>query len=56
MVVRMLPWLIALLVVLGVWSLVAGGMRQLGESRQHALESSRDDVNMACLLYTSRCV
>ena len=47
MVVRMLPWLIALLVVLGVWSLVAGGMRQLGESRQHALESSRDDVNMA---------
>ena len=47
MVVRVLPWLIALLLLLGIWNLVSGSLHQLGESRQHALESSRDDVNIA---------
>ena len=47
MAVRALPWLLVLLALLAIWSPVAGGLRQLGESRQHALEASRDDVNMA---------
>jgi len=47
MVVRVLPWLIALLLLLGIWNLVSGSLHQLGESRQHALESSRDDANIA---------
>ncbi|MFN7184246.1 MAG: phosphomannomutase/phosphoglucomutase [Thermomonas haemolytica] len=41
---RLLPWLVALLLVLGVWCLVAGGLRLRDESRQHALEFARDDA------------
>ena len=41
---RALPWLIALLGVLGLWCLVAGGLRQRDDSRQSALEFARDDV------------
>ena len=38
---RALPWLIALLVALGLWCLVAGGLRQRDDSREHALEFAR---------------
>lgn len=41
---RLLPWLVALLVVLGVWCLVAGGLRLRDETRQHGLEYARDDA------------
>ncbi len=41
---RLLPWLVALLLVLGVWCLVAGGLRLRDESRQHSLEFARDDA------------
>ena len=44
---RALPWLIALLVALGLWCLVAGGLRQRDDSREHALEFARDDVVVA---------
>ncbi len=44
---RALPWLIALLVGLGLWCLIAGGLRQRDDSRQHALEFTRDDVVVA---------
>ena len=44
---RALPWLVVLLGVLGLWCLVAGGLRQRDDSRQHALEFARDDVVVA---------
>ena len=45
--VRALPWLVGLLLVLGLWCLVAGALRQRDDSRQHALEFARDDVVVA---------
>ncbi len=44
---RALPWLVGLLGLLGLWCLVAGGLRQRDESRQNALEFARDDVVVA---------
>jgi phosphomannomutase/phosphoglucomutase len=44
---RALPWLVLLLAALGLWCLVAGGLRQRDDSRQHALEFARDDVVVA---------
>jgi phosphomannomutase/phosphoglucomutase len=44
---RALPWLVVLLAGLGLWCLVAGGLRQRDDSRQHALEFARDDVVVA---------
>lgn len=44
---RALPWLVALLALLGLWCMIAGGLRQRDESRQHALEFARDDVVVA---------
>ncbi len=44
---RALPWLVALLGMLGLWCLVAGGLRQRDDSRQSALEFARDDVVIA---------
>ena len=44
---RALPWLIALLLALGLWCLVAGGLRLRDDSREHALEFARDDVVVA---------
>lgn len=41
---RLLPWLVALLLVLGTWCLAAGGLRLRDETRQHALEIARDDA------------
>lgn len=41
---RALPWLVLLLLALGLWCLIAGGLRQRDDSRQHALEFARDDV------------
>ncbi|MDE2408184.1 MAG: phosphomannomutase/phosphoglucomutase [Xanthomonadaceae bacterium] len=47
MVVGLLPWVIAALLALSLWSLVAGSLHVRGESRQHALETARDDALMA---------
>ncbi|WP_330947905.1 phosphomannomutase/phosphoglucomutase [Thermomonas sp. LB-4] len=44
---RALPWLVALLGALGLWCLIAGGLRLRDDSRQQVLEFARDDVVVA---------
>ncbi|WP_374249505.1 phosphomannomutase/phosphoglucomutase [Thermomonas sp.] len=41
---RLLPWLVLLLVALGLWCLVTGALGMRDDNRQHNLEFARDDA------------